>query len=95
MSQHLRQQHIVELVKSRNQEDDLKPAINMKTARVETDNTYNAIVNRINAFITIDGDAKYAAFVTKLNNRIDQYNTAIAQRKGWAKKVDSANTEAE
>ena len=85
----------VELVKSRNQEDDLKPAINMKTARVETDNTYNAIVNRINAFITIDGDAKYAAFVTKLNNRIDQYNTAIAQRKGWAKKVDSANTEAE
>ena len=85
----------VELVKSRNQEDDLKPAINMKTARVETDNTYNAIVNRINAFITIDGDAKYAAFVTKLNNRIVQYNTAIAQRKGWAKKVDSANTEAE
>jgi len=80
----------VALVKSRNNEDDLKPAINMKVARVDTDAAYNAIVNRINAFITIEGDAKYAAFVTKLNNRIDQYNTAIAQRKGWANRTDAA-----
>lgn len=84
----------VQLVKSRNNEDDLKPAINMKAARVETDAAYNAIVDRINAFITIEGDAKYAGFVTKLNNRIDQYSTAIAQRKGRAKKEDSDTTEA-
>lgn len=73
-----------QLVKNRNNEDDLKPSTNMKAARVETDDTYNAIVDRINAFITIEGDAVYANFVTKLNNRIDQYNTAIAQRKGIA-----------
>ena len=84
----------VELVKSRNNEDDLKPAINMKAARVETDDTYNAIVDRINAFITIEGDANYAAFVTKINNRIDHYSTAIAQRKGHVKKDDSADAEA-
>jgi len=84
----------VEQVKNRNNEDDLKPAFNMKAARLETDAAYNAIVDRINAFITIEGDVKYAAFVTKLNNRIDQYNTAIAQRKGHAKKDDSATTEA-
>lgn len=83
----------VQLVKSRNNEDDLKPAINMKAARVETDAAYNAIVDRINAFITIESDAKYAGFVTKLNNRIDQYSTAIAQRKGRAKKDDSDTTE--
>jgi len=83
----------VELVKNRNNEDDLKPAVNMKAARVETDAAYNAIVDRINAFITIEGDAKYATFVTKLNNRIDQYSTAIAQRKGWAKKEVAATAE--
>jgi len=84
----------VALVKNRNNEDDLKPAINMKAARVNTDDTYFAIVDRINAFITIDGDAKYATFVSKLNNRIDQYNTSIAQRNGRAKKDDTSATEA-
>ena len=83
----------VELVKSRNNEDDLKPAINMKAARVETDAAYNAIVDRINAFITIEGNAKNAGFVTKLNNRINQYSTAIAQRKGRAKKESTVATE--
>lgn len=79
----------LELVKNRNTEDDTKSAINMKAARVATDDSYDAIVDRINAFITIEGDAAYATFVTKLNNRIDQYNTAIAQRKGHAKKDDT------
>lgn len=79
----------LELVKNRNTEDDVKSGINMKTARVATDDCYDAIVDRINAYITIEGDAVYANFVTKLNNRIDQYITAIAQRKGHAKKVDT------
>jgi hypothetical protein len=70
------------VVKSRNTEDDARPAFNMKAARIATDQSYKAIVDRINALITIDGDAKYAPFVTSLNNRIDQYNTSIAQRKG-------------
>jgi hypothetical protein len=80
------QNAFVEVVKSRNAEDDLRPATNMKTARTETDTAYNAIADRINALITIEGDAKYAAFVTSLNNRIDQYNTSVAQRKGRTKK---------
>ena len=66
--------------------DDARPAFNMKAARIATDQSYKAIVDRINALITIDGDAKYAAFVTSLNNRIDQYNSSIAQRKGRTKK---------
>ena len=70
------------VVKSRNTEDDARPAFNMKAARIATDQSYKAIVDRINALITIDGDAMYAPFVTSLNNRIDQYNTSVAQRKG-------------
>lgn len=78
------------VVKSRNAEDDVRPVINMKLARVETDDTYNLLVDRINAFITIDGDTLYAQLVTKINGRIDQYTTAVAMRKGHSKKEEAA-----
>lgn len=68
------------VVRSRNSEDDARPAYNMKVARVATDESYNALVDRINAMITIDGDAKFATFVTKLNNRIDDYHATMARR---------------
>jgi hypothetical protein len=84
----------LDLVKSKNAEDDTKPGTNMKAARVETDTAYNAIANRINAFITINGDAAYASLVTKINGRIDQYNTAIAQRRGHAQKDEPLAAEA-
>ena len=82
------------VVKSRNAEDDARPNTNMKLARVDTDDTYNAIAGRINAFITIDGDAAYASLVTKINGRIDQYTTAIAMRRGHVKS-DGTVTNAE
>ena len=84
------QNAFVELVKSRNTEDDQRPETNMKAARTETDKSYMAIVDRINALITIEGNAKYAAFVTSMNNRIDQYHTAIAQRKARTPKAPVA-----
>jgi hypothetical protein len=87
----------LEMVKNRNNEDDLKPTFNMRASRVETDDACEAVIKRINAFITIDGDANYSTFVTKLNNRIDQYNNTIAQRKGIIaankKKVDPTASE--
>lgn len=83
----------VELVKDRFDEKDVKPDTNMKEARVETDAAYNAIIDRINAFIIIDGDAHYASFVTKLNNRIDAFALAIAQRKGRAAKKEEMTVE--
>lgn len=68
------------VVKSRNDESDSKPVYNMKAARNETDLAYRALVERINAFITIEGNAKYANFVTKINGRIDQFENAMAKR---------------
>ena len=72
----------VTVVKSRNDESDSKPVYNMKAARNETDMAYRALVDRINAFITIEGNAKYANFVTKINGRIDQFENAMAKRSG-------------
>lgn len=82
----------VDTKKNRMNEKDDQTNLHMKDVRREVDAAYNAIVDRINAFITIDGDAKYATLVTKLNNRIDSYNNALAQRKGHAKKVIEATT---
>jgi len=88
----------LEVVKSRNIEKDDKPNINMKQARVDTEVAYGALADRINAFITIEGDALFAPLVTKINGRVDQYTAAIAQRKGIAaakkkKKEDDAAAE--
>lgn len=84
----------LDIVKNRNTETDAKPDTNMKLARVETDDAYNTLVDRINAFITIEGEAQFASLVTKINGRIDQYNTALAMRRGHAKK-DTKETPAE
>jgi len=87
----------LEVVKNRNTEKDDKPNINMKQARVDTDVAYNALVDRINAFITIEGNALFAPLVTKINGRIDQYTTTVAQRKGIAdaKKKKDTTTDTE
>ena len=80
----------LEVVKSRNTEKDDKPSISMKQARLDTETAYDALVDRINAYITIEGDALYAPLVTKINGRIDQYTTAVAMRKGHTKNDDTA-----
>lgn len=76
----------VALQNSRLGEKDVDTSPNMKESRHDLDAAYNAIIHRINAFITIDGDAQYAAFVTKINNRIDIFALALAQRAGRSKK---------
>lgn len=68
---------------------------NVYTQRVQVaedarDKPIRGFVDRINALITIEGNAKYAAFVTSMNNRIDQYHTAIAQRKARTPKAPVA-----
>lgn len=70
------------LVKSRFTETDDRTTLRMKHVRIETDEAYNTITDRINAFITLDGDTGFAPFVNKLNNRIDSFTTAVAIRKG-------------
>lgn len=77
---------------NRNAEDDSKPVINMRNARLTTDVAYKALVDRINAYITIDGGAAYTSFVTRLNGRIADYNATIAKRKGRNKKDDTDTT---
>ena len=84
----------LDLKKSRFEEKDEKTTLNMKDVRVDVDKSFNALRDRINAFITIDGDVQYATLVTKINNRIHSFNTGIAQRKGQQNGNDTPETPA-
>ncbi len=75
-------------------ESDGKTTLTMKDVRISIDEAYNTLINRVNAFITIDGDADYAALVAKINNRIGIFTLAVAQRKGRKKKDDVAGADA-
>jgi len=85
----------VEIKKNRFHEQDSQTTLRMKTVRRDVDEAYTDTVNRINAFITIDGDVPYAALVTKLNNRIDSFKIMVAQRRGRRAKADEGKTKEE
>jgi len=55
---------------------------NVRTARQEVDNAYDAIVNQINALALINGDTDYAEFIDKTNYYVKYYKNVLAARKG-------------
>jgi len=63
-----------DLMKNRYNEEDDKTRLHMKQERVAIDKVYHSIVKRINAAITLNGEAAFAPFVNKLNLRIDAYS---------------------
>ena len=70
------------LIKERMDETALKNPDNMKAVRIEADNAYFAIVERINAAVIIEGPDNYMSFITKLNVLIDSYKQLLARSKG-------------
>jgi len=83
----------VNLKKSQFAEKDEQITLKMKEVRVEVDDAYDTIKDRINAYVTIDCDAEFGSFITKLNNRIYSFNLLLAQREGRKKKDDDEPTE--
>jgi len=79
----------VNIKNNRYSEDAAKTQFRMKAVRTDVDTWYRTITERINAFITINGDAAYKSFVTELNLRITKYSNIIAQRKGRNGKPDT------
>ncbi len=63
-----------ELMKDRFDEGASKSDIVTKDARIELDNAYKVIVERINALIVVDGEAIYEQFVKTLNTIIAKYS---------------------
>lgn len=62
--------------------------INLRDTRHEAEKVYGQIADRINAAILLNGEATYAPFVKKLNERVEYNKNTLAQRKGRNKKND-------
>jgi hypothetical protein len=75
------------LFASRNKENGKRPSGCTRDARLITDPAYNAIVDRINALVIVNGEANYNSFITELNGIIEGLKTTIAQQQGVKKKT--------
>jgi acyl carrier protein phosphodiesterase len=74
-----------ELVTKRNISVTSRTSLRMVDVRKQTQDVYRKIIERVEALILVNGEEKYADFVTQLNGFIKQYNDVIAQRKGAGK----------
>jgi hypothetical protein len=72
------------LMSERYDETAARTDLVMREVRLKIDDAYDAVTERINAAIVMEGDEKYREFVTTLNAVIKRYNDIQAQRKGRA-----------
>lgn len=83
-----------QMVTDRHIELSERPAINMKDARLQTEQVYQKLIERINALIVLKGEAPYASFVTKLNTLISSYRNTVAMAEGRAEKAQAKSAQA-
>ena len=70
------------LMKNRYTEEAAKTELRMRQVRVDVDNSYRDLVNRIDALVLINGSSGYEEFIREMNARIERFSHTGAQRKG-------------
>lgn len=70
------------LLQERYSEEAGKSHLIMKEVRNQIDEAYRTITERIGALMIVNGEEAYAGFVNELNQRVEKYNTILAQREG-------------
>lgn len=70
------------LKKTRYSEEAGKTQLRMKQVRLQVDEAYRTITDRIDALVIVNGAEAYAAYINELNQRIESYNLVLAQRIG-------------
>lgn len=70
------------LKKDRYTQEAGKTKLRMKQVRLQVDDAYKTIAERIDALAIVNGDEAYASFIDELNERIEAYALLLAQRKG-------------
>lgn len=74
---------------SREKEGIARPKVNVHDARLVVDPLYSTIIERINATITLNGEAGYTDFVDRLNSKIESLKNTMAQQQGAKKTSDT------
>jgi hypothetical protein len=78
------------LMKGRYSEEASKTELRMLHVRLDIDEAYNAIINRLDALMLLNGVAKYEAFARELNAHVEKYKNTVATRQGRAEKKNEA-----
>jgi len=74
------------LKNSRYTEETKRTQLIMKQERVKVDAVYHQIVDLINAYALVEGEAPYADFINELNRRIKSHSNTLAIRQGLGAK---------
>lgn len=72
-----------------------KVDINTLESRAATDAAWEAIAQRINALVVVNGEAPYAAFIDKANYYIDYNKSLVNARKAKKEKKGTTDTKTE
>ena len=83
-----------DLKNSRYSAEAAKTILRMKQERAKADAAYRQIIERINALIIVEGEARYAGFVNELNKRIEGYENTISIRRAKGAKPTDSTAEA-
>ena len=81
------------LMKERFDETASKCDIVLSEARVELDQSYFAIREKINALVIVEGEADYGNFVRTLNAVVAKYTAILNARQGKRGKKEAENTQ--
>jgi len=73
--------NVRQLMTQRDAENSTKVVGALKAARIETDEAYNNLVQRVNALNVVDGDNDYSAFIATMNEMIKQFREQILTKK--------------
>jgi hypothetical protein len=83
---------LAELMRERVDEGSMKVDIVLKKARTQLDEAYYSIVERVNAFVVIEGSASYESFIKKMNINISKFSLLMPVRKKQGKRGGGKNS---
>jgi ElaB/YqjD/DUF883 family membrane-anchored ribosome-binding protein len=68
------------LIKDRYEETAMRTDLVLKDCRQKVDDVYRAIVERVNAYVVIEGETAYKDFISNMNAVITKYHAALMRR---------------
>ena len=82
-----------ELMAERYAEAAQRPTIRMKDARAAVDKAFRELLNRIEAYVVINGITEYEAFIHEMNAITERYKALLARSAGRRRKGDESKSE--
>ncbi|MDR0988684.1 MAG: DUF6261 family protein [Prevotellaceae bacterium] len=84
-------QQVIDLMQQRTEEQKNHVNGTLKAARAEAEKAYHTFIEKLNAYLIVEGDAKYADFVSYLNAQILHYRREVLGQKAKGPSADTGD----